>query len=588
MRIFLIIICTLFCISCTNHKGKLLPTELRCEYLEGPMGIDTGEPRFSWILESESMDVIQTTYEIMVSKEDDGFNHKSIVWSSGRIISGESVNIPYQGMPLQSQSNYFWKVRIWDKQSGESRWSRVSAFHTGFLGPDTFHGKWINAPDSSLRSPLMRKIFPVQKEVNSAHVYAAAIGLYELYINGSKVDDRLFEPATSQFTERLLYSVYDVTNLLTPGENVIGIWMGEGQAAFRPAPDGRFSNINMNVSPFSRPMMLLDLRVIYDDGSEEIIGTDESWKCASSPITFNNYFGGEDYDARLELPGWSSNEFDEGNWMNVSEGEYHGKLSARLIPDVTEGKTYEPVTILQRDSHTWDYDFGTTIGGYWEITVEGKAGAEVIVRGTEKCGSSSHQKPLTEENQLNWENNHTGKFFYRDCYSKYILKGEGAEVYKPRFFYQGHRYLQVKISNPEDVKVLKVRNIEVGNALSQSGSFECSDEYLNILHRIVVQTFKNNFIQGVPLSNPNSEKYGWTGDVHLFAEAAGYSFDLPAFWTKWMQDFPDAQKWAGMDGLIPVTVPELRKRSSLVSDVSWLAVYPFILMQMNRNYMDVR
>jgi alpha-L-rhamnosidase len=567
-------------------RKAIQPVELKCEYLEEPMGMDREHPRFAWIIRSEKHDILQSAYEIMVSKADAGFADPSIVWHTGKVPSALSVNVRYEGGTLESQKDYYWRVRIWDDKGRESSWSEPARFHTGFLGRDGFSSGWIKAPDPALRSPLMRKEFSIEKEVGSAFVYATSIGLYELYLNGSKVDDRIFEPATSQFSERVLYSVYDVTEHLIRGKNAVGVWMGEGQSAYSIPPEGRFHNVNMRVPSFDRPMMLLELRINYRDGSHELIGTDSDWKCAPGPLTFNNYFGGEDYDARLEVPGWSAAGFDETGWQQVIPGHYEGKVSAQLLQPVREGRRYEPVAVVRRDELTTDYDFGTTIGGYWEIEVEGEAGVRVMIRGTEKCGSPAHQKPLTEEHELYWESNHTGQYFYRDCWSVYTLKGGGREVYKPRFFYQGYRYVQVRVSDPRKVRVIRLNNIEVENAVAMAGVFECSDEYLNRLHGNIVQTFRNNLIQGVPLSNPNSEKYGWTGDVHLFSETADYTYDLAAFWTQWLQDFPDAQQWVQAGGLIPVTVPELRVKRHIVSDVSWLAVYPFLLRQMYRHCQD--
>ena len=574
-------------LACHPFPRKAVkPADLKCEYLDEPVGMDREHPRFSWIIKSEMNDILQSAFEIMVSKGDSGFADPNIVWYTGKVTSPLSVNVRYEGNTLVSQSDYFWRVRNWDDKGRGSPWSKPARFHTGFLGRDGFSATWIKAPDKALRSPLMRKEFSVEKEVGSAFVYATSIGLYELYLNGDKVDERIFEPATTQFTERVLYSVYDVTEHIIPGQNAVGVWMGEGQSAYSIPPEGRFHNINMRVPTFDRPMMLLELRINYRDGSHELVVTDEGWKCARSPLTFNNYFGGEDYDARLEVPGWSAAGFDESGWQQAIPGSYGGKVTAQLLQPVREGKRYEPTAVVRRDAMTTDYDFGTTIGGYWEIEVEGEAGTRVMIRGTEKCGSPVHQKPLTEEHELYWESNHTGKYFYRDCWSVYTLKGGGREVYKPRFFFQGYRYVQVRISDPGKVRVIRLNNIEVGNAVALTGAFECSDEYLNRLHGNIVQTFRNNLIQGVPLSNPNSEKYGWTGDVHLFSETADYSYDLAAFWTQWLQDFPDAQQWVDAGGLIPVTVPELRVKRHIVSDVTWLAVYPFLLRQMYRHCQD--
>ena len=583
--------CLLFLIvSCSRGASDQIRTsDLRIEYHEEPLGIDMDSPRFSWVVESSRRDVMQDAYRIVVSREDKAFKEDNIVWDTGKISSGVSLQQTYRGEQLESQTTYYWRVKIWDQHGKESAWSEPQRFHTGFLGGDGFSAAWIGASDETVRSPLLRSEFTAGKQINSAWLYVTSIGLHEIYLNGARVGDHLFDPPTTQFSERLLYTVHDVSDLLHQGVNAIGAWTGEGMGAFTEPVEGRFANVNMEVSAFSRPKLLLEIRINYDDGSYDLVTSNESWQWSGSQITFNNFFGGEDYDARLEQEGWSNPSFDDGHWNSVGSFDYGGDLSAGLIQPVRELSVYEPVSVLRRDDHTYEYDFGVTIGGYWEIEVEGKAGSTVMIRGTEKCGGPFYQKPLTEENQLYWDQNHTGAYYYRDCHSNYTLQGEGPEQYKPRFFYQGFRYLQVRLSDPEHMQIKSIRIIETNNAIAQHGEFSSSDEYLNRIHRMVVQTFRNNFIQGIPLSNTNSEKYGWTGDVHLFSEAADYTYDMAALWTKWVNDFPDAQQWAGETGIIPVVVPEMRKRrgrTAMVNDVSWVSVYPHLVNQLYMHHLD--
>lgn len=582
IRTYFLVSILLWCSTSLHASSGLQVENLRCEYLADPLGVDKAHPRFSWIITSDKRDIIQSAYRIIVI-QNDSLSHEP-VWDSGKVASSENCHIRYLGQSLSSQTTYYWKAKIWDQNEGESSWSRFRLFHTGFLHQDTLNAQWIMSPNKGDRSPLFRNTFDLNKPVKSAYVYATAVGLYELYVNGKKADSRIFEPAVTQFTERVLYSVYDVTGLLRDSKNTLGIWMGEGMSAFTSPPENRFANINMKPSHYSVPMLRLELKLNYEDESYETIFTNNSWKCSPSPVIFNNFYGGEDYDARFEQDGWALAGFDDTHWTNVTRGHYDGKISAQLLPPVREGNIYFPVSSVMRDSSTLDFDFGTTIGGYWEIELKGKEGDFVTIRGTEKCGGDSCQKPLTPDTYLYWGDRHTGRFYQRDCYSKFILSGKGSEIYKPRFFFKGFRYLRVHLSNPE-IQIKSIKSIETGNSLEKHGEFICSDPYLNRLHRMVCQTFKNNFIQGVPLSNPGSEKYGWTGDVHLFSEAANYSYYLPAFWTKWMQDYPDAQHWAGETGIIPEIVPELRKRKAR-NDFSWAAAYPLIVWQMYRFYND--
>ncbi len=580
----------LFSITSKARPASTEAGSLQCEYLTAPIGIDKAQPRFSWAILTPERDAGQTGYRIIVAAENPDFSEKNIVWDSGEVPSASSLNIRYEGKELAGQTTYYWKVMLKDRTGRQGAWSATEKFHTGFLPGTGFREGWIMHPDTAVRSPLFRKAFTVEKEIRSAHVYATAIGLYELHLNGQKVDGSLFVPAITQLSERTLYSAYDVTGLVNAGRNALGVWMGEGASAFtEPAgaglPGGRFANVNMKPSTYRQPMLLLEMKIVYTDGSIAHIHSGEDWKCSDSPLVFNNFFGGEDYDARLEKSGWDTPGYPDGSWLKPAKGIYKGQTSFQALPPVQEGKALEPVTALRRNAQTFEYDFGKTIGGYWEIEVEGNAGAHVIIRGTEKCGSARHQKPLTAENELNWEGAHHKRPFYRNTYSKYVLSGKGRETYKPRFFFHGFRYVQVTVSDPGAVKIRSIKAIETGHFSRPLSEFSTSDPYLGRLHRAITQTFQNNFIQGVPLSNPNSEKYGWTGDVHLYSEIAGYSFLLPALWTKWLNDFRDAQQWAGNSGLIPETVPEMRKVAPR-TDFSWTSAYPFLVRQMLGQHLD--
>lgn len=335
-------------------------------------------------------------------------------------------------------------------------------------------------------------------------------------------------------------------------------------------------------------MALAQLEILYTDGSQKVIITDKSWKWTQSPIVFNNYYGGEDYDARLEIQGWEESELNDKDWEPVMTNEYNGQLRAVLIPPVQEHAYHEPKVSIRRDEYTIEHDLGTTITGNWFLEVKGKPGTQITVRSSEACGSNSEQRVLSKENQIYWgkyhEYNHG--YYSRDCWSTYVLKGSGIEQYKPRFFFTGFRYLQVKVDNPDDFEVLKIRGVEIHDALENRGFFRCSNKLLNILHDNTVRTFKDILIQGILSSNPHSEKYGWTGDMALMSETANYMFYMPAFWTKWLRDFKDAQNFSG-SGIIPFVVPEIRDKKSEAT-AAWSLVYPSLVWEMYKYYMDKR
>ena len=581
-----ILLLTIFTFSCQN-KQHLQITDLRCEYLTNPLGIDVERPRFSWIIESEGRDILQSKYQIELANSPEGLSGgQGLVWNTGWASSRQSLNVDYTGADLSSHTTYYWKVRIRDQHGHKSGWSNPAFFHTGFMRGDSFKARWICSPDRTLRSPLFRKYFTTGKSIKKAFLYISALGLYEAYLNGNKVNDTAFEPPITQYSEKLLYSTKDVTKYLREGENTIGLWLGEGMAAFTLPSEDRFVSATKPVGPFDRPMALAQLEILYRDGSQKVIITDKSWKWTQSPVVFNNYYGGEDYDARLEIQGWAESELNDKDWEPVITSDYQGKLRAVLIPPVQEHSYHEPKVSIRRDEYTIEFDLGTTITGNWFIEVKGKPGTHITVRSSEACGSNLEQRALSNENQIFWgkyhEYNHG--YYSRDCWSTYILKGEGIEQYKPRFFYNGFRYLQLKVDNPEDFEVLNIRGVEIHDALENLGFFRCSNKLLNIIHDNTVRTFKDIFMQGIPLSNPHSEKYGWTGDITLVSETANYMFYMPAFWTKWLNDFKDAQNFTG-NGIIPVVVPEIRDKKSEAT-AAWSLVYPSLVWEMYKYYMD--
>lgn len=584
---FSVIIISIGQIALANDNKSLKVVDLRCEYLHNPLGLDVEKPRFSWIIKSKSRAVEQQAYRIIVAgSQIDLKNPKSLLWDSGVIQSSCSVNVDYDGPALKSRSDYFWQVKICDNQGHESEWSQPAFFHTGFMSGDQFKGKWIASPDVKNRSPLFRKEFNSAKKLKSAYLYVTAIGIYKLFINSQNVEDRICEPNITQFEESVLYSTYDVTKYIRKGKNAIGLWLGEGMAAFTKPPNERFANKLKQEGPYQKPMMLIQLDLTYEDGSQTAIISDTTWRSANSPLIYNNFFGGEDYDARLEQKGWNLPDFNDNHWKPVSIENYNRKVSSQMLPPSRTKETIEPISSVSPQKGVILYDLGTTIGGSWGIELKGKCGTEIIIKGSEKYSPGNCQKNLSQRNaEVDWDRSqHSGKNYAKGAYSKYILKGDGIERYRPLFFFTGFRYVQVEINEPEAVEVMRLIGYSAYNDLEQKSDFKCSNELLNQIHQNVVRTIKNTFIGGIPLSNPHSEKYGWTGNLHLVTDAVNNNFFAPAFWTKWLNDFKDEFQRLGY---VPFVVPELRSIKAKAS-AAWGYEYPALVWNVYSYYNDKR
>jgi alpha-L-rhamnosidase len=197
-------------INCTSVQ-PLMVSNLRCEYLENPAGMDQPQPRFSWEILSSERGVLQSAYRIFVSDDPETIRagHGNI-WDSGKIQSDQMANVVYSGPQLQSDKTYYWNVNIWNQKGEQSSFSKPVTFHTGFFNPSDWEAKWISSGDTSIATPLFRKEFNPGNNIKEAWLYITAAGFYEAYLNGKKVGDHVLDPSITDYRKRVLYSTYDV------------------------------------------------------------------------------------------------------------------------------------------------------------------------------------------------------------------------------------------------------------------------------------------------------------------------------------------------------------------------------------------
>ena len=561
---------------------KLTVTNPRCEYLEAPLGIDTLHPRFSWTLKSSGRDVSQTAYQVIVAGSRKALKEgQADMWDSGKVESDESVNIVYEGNTLASGETYYWKVRVWNQDNTVSPWSEVTTFQMGLLEASEWDGAWIAATDGSISAPLLRKEFTLGKKVVQAHAYICGLGYYELYVNGEKVGDHVLDPGTTDYRKRVLYTTYDVTDLLKTGGNAVGVMLG----------DGWFSSTEMveqSPSPLrlyaDRPRLLLQLNIKYANGITAKVVTDEGWKVSRGPITFNSIWDGESYDARLEQPGWESPGFDDTAWKNATVVDAPGGiLDSQLLPPIRVTKTLKPVALTEPEAGVYVFDFGQNLTGWPRLRVNGPAGTEVLLRTAEITrremarmkGESDEGVPGT----IDPSPNRSAK-----AQDSYTLAGKkGVEVYEPRFTYHGFRYVQVE-GFPGQPTLGSLEARVVHSAVEPVGDFHCSNELINQIHHNTVWGQLSNLFS-MPTDCPQrDERLGWMGDAHLTAEEAIYNFDMAAFYTKWLLDIQDAQLESG--AVPDVTPPHWTRFET--GTPAWQVAYPLITWDMYRYYGDTR
>ncbi len=542
------------------------PVRLKCEYRVDPLGIDERVPRLSWALESEGRGQTQSAYRVLVAgNEEDLEAEEKLLWDSGRVESGRTVGVEYGGEALRSGLHCVWKVCVWDGAGNPSPYSPPAVFESGLLETSDWEGAWISAgkgPAGDMEppsgdeyddlanglapSPYLRKGFSLYKPVSRARLYATARGVYELYLNGSRVGDDVLAPGWTDYDQRVQYQTYDVTPLLAEGQNALGAVLGDGWFAgfvgFDPKHRGALYG--------PRPQLLAQLNVEYEDGTTESLATDGSWRCSTGPILYSDLLVGESYDARREMPGWAEPGLDDSGWYGV-EVEEIGDTNLVAQPDegVRVIEELEAKTVTEPESGPYVFDLGRNMVGWVRLKVEGEAGTEVTLR---------HAEALNPDGTIYTENLRSARQV-----DTYILKGDGEEVYEPRFTFHGFRYVEVT-GYPGELPLGAVTGRVVHSATPSSGSFECSSPMVSRLQENIVWGQRGNFLS-IPTDCPQrDERLGWTGDAQVFVQTASFNMDVAAFFGKWMVDVEDAQS---PEGAFPDVAPLLR--GSGLIDLRW-------------------
>jgi len=491
--------------------------DLMCEFSREPLGVPKHDLRLSWSLEHEDRDEVQTSFRVEVKDAVSGEQ----VWDSGRVNSASQF-VAYTGPTLSPGRRYRWRVKWWDKEGRESEWSDWSSFVTG-LDPEDWKATWITG------GQLMRKEFSLNGEdIASAFVFVTGLGYYELRLNGSKVGDRVLDPGWSDYDRRVLYSVYDVTGLLRD-KNAFGVILGRGRYVDRygyKAPQG----------------LLLQLLVTSTDGKSVVITSDLTWKTSAGPITSDDIYAGESYDARQESEGWDRPGYDDSSWSAAVAAEQpRGKLVAETFPPVRVVGEDKPLSVDSPSPGVYVYDFGQNFTGWVRVRASAPRGTTMKIR---------YAELLDDQGNLNVKNLRGAL-----ATDSYTFKGEGVEEFAPHFTYHGFRYAEIT-GLPAVPSIESVSRQIVHSDVEVSGGFSCSDGVLNRIHSMVVRGQLSN-LMSVPTDCPQrDERMGWMGDAQLTAEEAILNFWMPAFYENWVSEMEESQK---DDGEISDVVPPFWK-----------------------------
>ncbi|HSK10192.1 MAG TPA: glycoside hydrolase family 78 protein [Vicinamibacterales bacterium] len=513
---------------------------LRTEYKENPVGLGEPSPRLSWQLRSEARGVAQTAYQVRVARSaEDVRAGRRLVWDSGRVASDASIHQAYAGPPLVSRQAYYWQVRVWDQAGAPTGWSDVASWETGLLAPGDWKATWIESGLSEdakgpAPSPLLRREFDLRGRVRRARAYVTSHGLYEMFLNGRRVGDEVLTPGWTSYNKRLQYQTYDVTPLLEPGRNAVGAALGNGWYRGQLAWEG-----NRNIYG-DRLALLAQIHVTYQDGREELIGTDGQWKAAAGPILMSEIYDGESYDARLERQGWTETGFDDEAWSAVSLADHpKDRLVAPAGPPIRRIQELRPTRIFRTPAGDLVADMGPNMVGWVRLAAEGPAGTTITLR---------HAEVLDKQGNL-----YTANLRGAAQEARYILKGGGREVFEPHFTFFGFRYVAID-GYPGDLAPDRLAGVVVHSDMRATGEFSTSNPMVNQLQQNIVWGQKGNFLD-VPTDCPQrDERLGWTGDAQVFARTAAFNMDVAGFFTKWLADVAADQL---NDGRIPHVVPNV-------------------------------
>jgi alpha-L-rhamnosidase len=507
---------------------EVFPTQLRCEYLKDPMGLDVSKPRLGWktVLPAESHSGQQQAawHVLVASKREFLEADRGDLWDSGWVKSGQSQQVEYDGKPLRPGQTCWWKVRVRMTRGGETAWSTPARWSMGILQSQGWTAKWIGTDmiferrpglqDNALPDPWLRKTFTLGGGPDKAAIHVASVGYHEVYVNGQRAGEAVLAPCATDHTKRARYVSYDITGLLRPGKNALVIWLGFSWSIFPP--------YQTSDKPAS-PIVLAQADMEWADGKTLRVATDETWKWHPSPNTtiglwdFMN-FGGERYDANKEVKGWAEPDLDDSGWSPVKTFSPALQVSAQRVEPNRKIEEIRPVSIEEVGPNVWRIDMGLNFTGYLEAEVAGDPGDVVEFKWSEM-----KDKEMTHK-----------------LHSFYVIGPGGRGTFRNRFNYGVGRWIQVHglKKRPE---LQQVRGWFIRTGYERAAEFRCSNALLNRIFETTVWTYENLSLGGYVVDCAQRERMGYGGDAHATTATAMDVFKTAALYFKWAEDWRDVQ-----------------------------------------------
>ncbi|MGV8897165.1 MAG: family 78 glycoside hydrolase catalytic domain [Rhodoglobus sp.] len=557
-------------------------TRLRTQSLTDPIGLQTAEPSFSYLVHSELPDQQQTAYHVLVASSS-GLLDAGVgdLWDSGVVAGSTTSGIFYKGEPLVSRQRAVWKIRAWDALDSASAWSAPATFEMGLLEPSDWVASWIGQGEDFVGNrsavPLFAKDFAIRSSlsVSSARLYISGLGAFEARLNGRKISDHFFEPGESDNRKTTNYVTYDITDHIDAGDNTLGVVLGNAFYGMYDEVDNVIDGVrryvkwdgiqtapNWEDGLYGRIKLLAQLEVVYDDGSREVITSDGTWRQTDGPITFSNWLSGEDYDARREVLDWDTPGFSRSNWTDALPMQAPpGLLTARECAPIRAFDSYSAVSITRLDDQRIVVDMGRNGAGIPQMslmTSPALAGATIRVYPAEVL----HEDGSVDQTSV------TGEFDFGEMFSTYTLGGHGQESWSPTFTYYGYRYLELRTS-PElsgwTPTLADFVNLLIRTDNEVVGTFETSNPDINAINTIITRSIESNMFSTLT-DCPHIEKAGWLECTHLLHDSIAPTFDVQAWVRKLIRDISDAQYDTGEGA--PIS-PPFQHVNFLSRDPNW-------------------
>ncbi len=473
-------------------------------------------------------------------------------------IDGQSLIIHTNREWLVSETkNTGWELTEFD----DSKWMKAKTL-----------GRYGNTPwgisrnsDETMRltARYLRHEFLVDKKVKRAVAYVCGLGLFELHLNGQKIGNHVLEPGLTEYTKQAFYVTFDVTEYLKQGANALGVILGNGRYY---APRLRVPTYTQT---FGYPKLILQMQIDYEDNSNQLIVSDENWKITTKgPIISNSEYDGEEYDAQLEMPDWDQTGFDESKWEKVElVNEPGGVLKSQMIEPIRVTQIIKPIAITNPKPDMYVFDMGQNMVGWCRLKIKGSKGTKIMLR---------HAEVLEDNGVLYMANIRSAK-----ATDIYTLKGNGTEVYEPRFTYHGFRYVEVT-GFPGEPTLANIQGCVVHDDVEPAGSFYSSNPLLNQIRKNIEWGVRGNY-RSLPTDCPQrDERQGWLGDRAAESKGETYLFNIARLYGKWMADINDSQLPTGS---VPSVSPSYWPL--FPNDVTWPSCYIIVPNTLYEQYGDV-